>query len=522
MLKSVRVLVGIGPPAAAREISEGEALLTKTSVHIAGTLAAAFVLFLWAGTGAAKAQGVPQNLASMAKALYGGVKGELNEATGDPQQDAIRRRARQILKDAGVRYWAQGQVRQKGAAAAVAAALEMDISKPDQWAMLRSVLGESDRGKQIDKLRQWATDAGKPAKGPEFDKLLARFDEARAGAAKDLARRHTMEVGDNKDRLELDWDPINNGFEIRIKARETSEGAGDGFDLQMNGDVTSAPAIESDDTTLTVRPSDSAISVLTDEELRRLKGTIFGKWRDGDGDIWEISASGGGPQPQSPAEPPGDRIAELTRQIERIRSDKVYRWKNAETGKVVGQDKFRRLKEPFEYLGQDFRRADGKEEIARLKEKIKKIRAANKPLPVDASDPVRMKDMRAGGETQSLRIRVKDTDGYSWTYDSAILSGGRITAKRTLRDMRDSTNLPKKVMREAITSWSPPEWIELEVRVETETRQVYMTGLRWRMHVTYSGDDYQISSIHTPYSTNLRLERAAVKVAEGAAKDQKP
>ena len=522
MFKSIRGLAGIGRPAAAREMSKGEALLTKTRVHIGGTLVAVLVLFLCAGTGAAKAEGVPQHLASMAKALYAGVKGELNEATGDPQQDAIRRRARQIIKDAGVRYWARGEVRQEGAAAAVATALEMDISKPDQRAILRSVLGESDRDKQIDGLRQWAKDAGKPTKGPEFDKVVAKFDEARAGAAKDLARHHAMEVGDNDDRLELDWDPVNNRFEIRIKARETSEGAGDGFDLQMNGDVTSAPAIESDDTTLTVRPSDSAMSVLTDEELRRLQGTIFGKWRDGNGDIWEISSSSGGSPSQEPAARPEEQIAKLKRQLEKIKSDKVYKWKNAETGEVVVQDRFKRLKEPFEYLGEKFRRSDGKEEIARLQKKIKELRAASKPLPVDTNDPIRMKEMRAGGETQSLGIRVTDKDGYSWTYDSAVLSAGRITAKRTLRSIKDLTGLPQDVMRQLIASWSPPEWVELEVRVEVDTRQVYITGLRWRLHVTYSGDDHRVKSIHTPYPKNLRLERAALKVAQGAAKDQKP
>jgi len=329
---------------------------TRRRVHIAGRLAAALVLFLFTPAAPVRAEGVPQHLASMAKALYAGVKGELNEATGDPQQDAIRRRARQILKDAGLRYWAQGEVRQEGAAAAVAKALEMDISKPDQWAMLRSILGESDRGKQIDKVRQWARDAGKPTEGPEFDKVVAKFDKARGDATKDMARYHAMEVGDNKDRLELDWDPINNGFEIRISARETSQGARDSFDLQLHGDVTSAPAIESDDTTLTVRPSDSAMSVLTDEELRRLQGTIFGKWRDGDGKVWEFSSAAGGGKAERPSERPEDRIAELERQIERIRSDKVFRWTNPVTKEVVVQDKFKQLKKPFKYLGEKFGR----------------------------------------------------------------------------------------------------------------------------------------------------------------------
>ncbi len=132
--------------------------------------------------------------------------------------------------------------------------------------------------------------------------------------------------------------------------------------------------------------------------------------------------------------------------------------------------------------------------------------------------------MGAGGEAQPLGIRVTDTDGYSWTYDSAVLSAGRITAKRTLRSMKDVAPPapPRDVVRQLIASWSPPEWIELEVRVEVETRQVYMTGLRWRMHVTYDGDSHEVGSIHTPYSRNLRLEQAASKVAEGAVQDKKP
>ena len=77
--KSMWVLARIGLPAAARKMAEGEALLTKTRFHIAGTLAAVLVLFLCTGTGAAKAEGVPQHLASMAKALYAGIKDDLNE-----------------------------------------------------------------------------------------------------------------------------------------------------------------------------------------------------------------------------------------------------------------------------------------------------------------------------------------------------------------------------------------------------------------------------------------------------------
>ncbi len=518
----MRLSAKIGPPVVAGVKPRVETMITTTPVHIARTLAAFLVLFLYAGIGTAGAQGVPPHLASMAKDLLARGGNELQGTTGDPKQDAVRRRARQILKDAGVRSWAHNEVRQKGAAAPVAKALGLDLSKPKQWARLHSILAESDRDKQIEILRRWAKDAGKPTKGPGFDDLLAKFDKARAGAAKDMARNHVMEVGDNGDRLELDWDPVNNRFDIRIKAKETSKGAGDGFGLRLRGDVKSTPTAKGDDTTLTVRPSDSGMSVLTDEDLRRLKGAILGKWRDGEGRIWEIASSSGDPRPQKPAERPQEKIAKLKRQLEKIKSDKVYKWKNTKTGDVVQQDKFKRLKDPFEYLGEKFRQPDAKEKIARLQKRIKELRAAGKRLPVEAHDPVRMKKMGAGGKTQSLRIRVTTTDGYSFTYDSAMLSAGRITAKRTLRSIKDIPGLPQAVTRQLVTSWSAPEWVELEVRVEDKSKPVYMTGLRWRLHVTYDGDNHQVDSIHTPYSRNLRLEQAASKVAEGAVQDKKP
>jgi len=292
--------------------------------------------------------------------------------------------------------------------------------------------------------------------------------------------------------------------------------------------VASFPGIEDDDVTLVVTPTKAAISVLTEEDLRRLKSAIFGKWRDETtGDVWEISIAGGGAV-APPAERPEKEIAELERKIDRIRADKIYKWKNTETGEVMRQDRFKRLREPFEYLGQELRRADGTAEIVRLEKRIEELRAAAEPRPVDAYDPVRMKVMLADREVRALNIRVTDRSDYSWTYDIALVSDGRITAKRTLRSVNElNVELPLVIRRKLIASWSPPEWVELEAEVDVETRRVYLIGRIWNMKVTWSPGAFgmgepTIEGIHTPYSRGLRLERAGFKVAEGAAKDQKP
>lgn len=469
-----------------------------------------------------QAKEVPQNLASMAKDLLTQSRAELNETTGNPEQDSIRRRARQILKEAGVRHWASTEVDQKGGVTAVAEALEMDLSDPDQWAWLHSVLARSDRDGQIARLRDWAKVSGMPYEGAEFDRLLAKFDEGRAKAAGGLARSYAREVSDNEDRLELEWNPARNSFEIRIKAKATSEPADDGFELRLTGDVTSTPAVDGDDITLSVEASDSGVIVLTDRELRQLAPNMFGNWRDAGGDVWEISSSGGDTRSTGPAISPEDQIAELEQEIRRIGADNIFRWENLETGEIVVQDRFKRLKEPYKFRGEERRRPGAEVEIARLEDQIQTLREANKRLPVDAEDPIGMGEVPIRGQTQSLTIQVTDEDGFSWTYDKSLFSGGRITAKRTLRDIRDITSLPKIVIRQLITSWSPPEWIELEVAVESRTGQMYLSGRRWRLHATYDGEYYDVSRIHTPYARDLRLDRAETNVAQGAAADKAP
>jgi hypothetical protein len=90
-----------------------------------------------------------------------------------------------------------------------------------------------------------------------------------------------------------------------------------------------------------------------------------------------------------------------------------------------------------------------------------------------------------------------------------------------LRNLNDSPRLPEKVVRQAIASFSPPEWVELDVRVR-ETTEVSLHGQLWRMKVTYSGDDLTVKSVHTPWSRSLDLRRASTQVASGAAKEARP
>ncbi len=248
--------------------------------------------------------------------------------------------------------------------------------------------------------------------------------------------------------------------------------------------------------------AENEVARLEEEIATIIASMIPGTWRSGDGEIWEISSAADGGKAEQPAERAEDRIAELKRQIERIRSDKVFRWTNPVTKEVVLQDKFKQLKEPFEYDREVLRHPEDEAEIVRRIEKLKKLRA-----PVVEYDPIGMNESLASGKAQPLDIRVTNKSGYSFTYDEATLFDERIKASRTLRSLKDSPHLPVELMRQAITSFSPPEWVELDLKFEAETGIAYLSGQIWRMNVTHT--NLRIDSIHTPWARPLRLDRDA-------------
>jgi len=480
----------------------------------------------------ARADGVPANLASMAKDLLA-QDGSLRSDSGDdPAQKAIRRRAQEILHESGVRYWATEQIREPGAAAKFAEALGLDTGDPKQWAVLSDLLSEGDIRAQHEKLKDWLRSQGKPVAGPEFDSLMQAFDTAQEQAAKDLAKHHVLEVGDRGDRVELTWMPNRNDFEIRIKAKETADGANDGFDLRLRGDVVSRPDPNGDGVALAVKAVDDGLSVLTDAEIAEISKSLFGRWREpfdsvNPGTVWDIEpAAGSATNSEDTGNTLDRQISRLQDEIERLRNDKAYRWQNPESGETIAQAKFKRLKEPWEYLGEAPADPDAERKIAERQAKIEDLQAQRGNLPSYSDDPIRMEETLArNAGTQTLTISKTYGDGFRVTYDQALISEGKITARRILRDVRDITNLPAALTRKLIASWSPPEWIELRIRVDPKTKQPYLEGLRWRLHVTYSaglfgmGGDYDIDSIHTPYNEDLRLVQGDVAVAEGAAPD---
>ncbi len=484
----------------------------------------ALVVFAAIGGGATgHAAGVPPHLASMAKELLRERAGDLSDQDADPARAAMLDRAKRILADTGIRYWAEREIRLPAAAATLARSLNIDTADATAWSTLYRILAERDRASQVEAIRRLLRERGEPTGGDAFLRTMSAFDAARETLTRDLARRHVIEVGDGHDRVELRWNPERNDFGIRVRAGETAPGAGDGFDLRIEGDTVSRADAASDDAVMTVEPDKGPVSLLTDAELRAFADSLYGRWREPDGSvdpgaIWQIERPSGQALPDEDARR-REEIRRLEREIEEIRNDKVYRWRNPATGEQQEQKRFRRLAEPWVYEGEGSGHPDAAQAIADRQARIAELQASGKS-PASEHDPVGMGEMLADtAGSQPLNVSVTQPNGFRYAYDEARITGGRVVARRTLRDRRDITSLPDKVVQQLIASWSPPEWIEIEIRVDPRTKELRLTGARWRLHVTYLSDDLSVDSIHTPYSSDLSLVRGDLNVAEGAAKD---
>lgn len=325
------------------------------------------------------------------------------------------------------------------------------------------------------------------------------------------------------------WAPERDKFEISVVDYGNQDR--DGFAVAYSGDVTTRKS-EDGGSSLHVEPSEVPLASLDDEEFNELRGNILGEWVDREtGEIYTISA---GTESVGEANPPpeffDEKIAQIKERIKSIESAKIFVWKNNATGEIVKQEKFRRLDEAFDYVGQQLALDDAEEKIAALNGEIAQLeqdRIDAAPKPVNQHDPGGFEALAASGDAQPIVVSVLRTDGYRYTYDEALFDGRRIAAKRTYRDIRDISNLelPMRIREQLISGgWAPPGWLQLDASFNAETGGLILDGGKWALKVTYSsfmGDPPDVSSIHTPWPSGRVLERpgSAFEVAEGAAID---
>lgn len=460
----------------------------------------------FAVTTAAAAKPVPPHLAAMAAGVVNVALEDLKARSGDAGRAWAAKRALEAIDEAGIQHWAARDVRLDGLAQ-IAAVLKLDIKDPQQESLLRRLLA-AGTPEEVDKL---LADILKTRNEAFSDDRLALLRQAYRAALielrKGLETRFELAPAEGHDRITLEWNPSQNEFHVR------HEDSGDEWNAPvmtlLRGAVVAKPQEDGRTVALAVAPADEPVTAYSAADLRHLSTAIFGEWLDARGNVWRISSQT--PQraepPQRESGPtPAEKVKDKQHEIDRILASKAYVWRNPDSGEETRQERFRRLKEPWIYLGEQFGEENAKQRMATLEAEIAELsKEARKPL-VEQYDPIGFTEAPA----QPVTVRVKEAGGYTYNYDEARFDGRRVLARRTLRDRRDITDLPAGVITQLIASWSPPEWIELETAIDPASGKTIVDGLWWRLHVTYSssfGMAGDVQSIHTPWNRPLTLQK---------------
>jgi hypothetical protein len=446
----------------------------------------------------------------MAADLLKSTKPELKAQSGDSGRALAVKHAYNILKEEQMFRWGRGSLTQEGVIPKVAAAVGLEKVEPNDIAHLQKLLdafarGDADRG-ILDFYEAYGREKPGQAKLKDIKK---KIHEALQSTWKDLARSHTIVRADGRQRIKLEWQPEVSRFLIKIE--DDGDEDTEPFQTTIGGDVKAEVSEDGQDTKLSVVPWDDPIKPMTAEDLENMARNIYGEWYDQEGNLWIVGQPEGspaGPTPPAPRreETPARKIAALEDRINEIKNSRIYVWENPQTGEVVKQERFKRLQEPFEYKGQDFASPKAQEETARLKQEIQELSRTKSTPPVQAHDPAGFDEAQASARARAIRLSREDSaSGHTVVYDEAIFAGSKITARRTLTDVRELGGLPERVKQQLVARWSPPEWLELTLEQDEKTGDLWFEGQRWRLHVTYDGDTHEVERIHTPYSTPLKL-----------------
>ena len=465
-------------------------------------------------------KGVPPELASLAGQLYEKSKKSLEDGNASPAHKKALEQTRRLLKKSGVSNWKKSPVKIKGLAQAMAEKLELDLSDKKDKEFVQNYLSQP-ADKRLELLKKKFTDKD----DEDINKLAGDLAKIEQEIVEKIPTRHVIQ-GDNGESVEIEWKPQTGEVLLRARNDGSNENISE-YDVSLVGQADMSVNPETGDTDIALKPDPKPRRVYTKEELNRIRASVLGEWTDEhSGDIYTITATDKDTGIIRPTkEWYNEQIRQTRERLRQTKNAKEFVWEDPKSGEIVRQKRFRRLKEPYVYKGENPLIEDAKERIAELEAKIKELedeRDGKMLPPVEKHDPVNFKTNKKSKGAKLIKVHVHRKDGYNYIYDQASFDGREVAAKRTYKKIEDiQDKLPLIIRKQLIASWSPPGWLGLNATLDPSSGEIQIEGARWSLHVTYSAmfGDYEVSRIHTPYPHPVLLKRITgkYKTAWGAA-----
>jgi hypothetical protein len=197
------------------------------------------------------------------------------------------------------------------------------------------------------------------------------------------------------------------------------------------------------------------------------------------------------------------QIKTLEAEIAQLNKNKSFVWINRKTKEKVEQSKFEKLpNDEYEYYGEQFHEANGRQLLAEKEKHIEELRKIKHYFLIDTTDPINYAEVSHNKKAIKLTITVENPN-YTFHYPEAYYLNGKIVARRVLTDPLDITDVPINLIGQLLSEWSPPEWLVLS----TTTNPEILNGQIWRLHVTYEPGNAAIVGVHSPFGKDLVLTK---------------
>jgi hypothetical protein len=281
----------------------------------------------------------------------------------------------------------------------------------------------------------------------------------------------------------------------------------------VEGDITLRPREDGGGTELAAVPGADPISPLTMADLEAAFEDVLGEWVEADGTRWIIEGRGGAPDPRgaesAAAEQAAATLAAKRTELMELKSRNVYLWKNPETDETVEQTRFKRLAEPFEFIGEQ---GAAPAQVAMLEAEIAALESSRgqRKKPSGTAPDFRGRDL-----PHALVMQIVLANGHRRTFTPGQYSLGLIEARGRVTHVLDIWDLPKFVIKQLAEEWRPRQWLTLRAIRGDETGEVQLVGHFWSLQVTYDALSEQVEDVQGPWSRPLTLRRSHVAVAQG-------
>lgn len=305
---------------------------------------------------AVTAQAVPQHLVTMTVDLLKGTKKDFTSNSGQSERDRIVKRAYKILRQEGLFHWGSKSLIKKALVTKTAAIFGIgpvataDIPKLQKFLESR-IGGRTDAA--IDEL--YTAYGRRRLTGQDRQKVVDALSKLWDSEFGELEKTYIVEGVRGPHRVVLGWDLENGRFSVQVE--DDGEGEAEPSRTRIEGEAQFKVSENGQDMLISVIPTTYPIQTKTAKELADERQVEPGMAPAYPPKREEPKQAKDKPrqEPDKTTSPgkkrrPGRKDQKPPEKEKK--PAKVYVWENPETGEMIRQTRFKRLKEPIEYKGE--------------------------------------------------------------------------------------------------------------------------------------------------------------------------